>query len=251
MMTCRRASLLVAAWLCCENARGLVSRPPVGVTRQQKGSRSSWSVAQVAPSGIDALPLVEQQTVFVGIYAMLGASTIGAVRVTDALQRFAWFRAYKKTWFLLGAVYALAGYAHFAVSDAFTAIYPPPGTWGLWALPGSPEFHVAWTGVAELLGGSGLVLGGLAAALAPGSPVARLAPLSAAALFALTLAVTPANIYMYTHGAIMVGAGPDGPLPVEFHYVRFVAQVVLLTILAAIAASGRNAPPDDYNQWRL
>ena len=30
--------------------------------------------------------------------------------------------------------------------EAFKAIYPPLGTWGCWYLPGSSDFHVAWTG---------------------------------------------------------------------------------------------------------
>ena len=52
-------------------------------------------------------------------------------------------------------------------------------------------------------------------------------------LFVLTLAVTPANIYMYTHGAVM----QDKALDLSFHYFRFVAQVLLLSILGALASS--------------
>ena len=46
---------------------------------------------------------------------------------------------------------------------------------------------------------------------------------------------------MYTHGALMVGAGPDGPLDVSFHYVRFVAQILLLSILTAIATESADS----------
>ena len=75
-------------------------------------------------------------------------------------------------------------------------------------LPGSPSFHVNWTGVAEIVGGLGV-----ASALLPG-PAGHV-PVwvtsgSAAGLFLLTVAVTPANTYMWTHNAI----GP-GPPPVE------------------------------------
>ena len=55
-------------------------------------------------------------------------------------------------------------------------------------------------------------------------------------LFVLMVAVFPANIYQYTHGAIMVGAGPDdGPLALEYHYVRLAVQIVLLSILSLLS----------------
>lgn len=208
-----------------------------------RGANSRSVDLRLAPSGIDGLPLYEQTAIFFGIYALLGASTLAGISLTAVMkQQIGLFRAYTRTWFVLGAIFALAGYAHFAINDAFTAIYPPPSTWGIWYLPGSAQFHVAWTGVCEILGGVGLVVGGLARELKPESGVAKLAPISAAALFALTLAVTPANIYMYTHGATMIGAGPDGPLPVEFHYVRFLLQIVLLTILGTVASEERLLP---------
>jgi len=40
---------------------------------------------------------------------------------------------------------------------------------------------------------------------------------------------------MFTHGAIMQGAGPDAPVEMKFHVIRFVMQVVLLTILGGMA----------------
>ena len=122
---------------------------------------------------------------------------------------------------------------------AFEAIYPPSGTWGLWFLPGSAEFHVVWTGVAEFLGGLGVLVGGSIDALGYGDAVggrARpLRQLAASSLFVLMIAVWPANVYMYTHGATMTGAGPDGPLPLDFHYVRICIQIVLLTVLGFLS----------------
>ncbi|EKX52683.1 hypothetical protein GUITHDRAFT_150628, partial [Guillardia theta CCMP2712] len=162
----------------------------------------------LAPSGIDALPLSLQAATFVSIFAGLGLGTALLSGPTfSAVERTlpkGWFSSWKKTWPLLGLVYVLAGVAHFTAKDAFLAIYPPLGTWGLWFLPGSAEFHVAWTGVAEVLGGSGLLLGGTIQALGredllPNS-MKGVKYASALALFLLTLAVTPANIYMYTHG---------------------------------------------------
>lgn len=117
---------------------------------------------------------------------------------------------------------------------------------GLLVLPGSAEFHVAWTGVAEIAGGSGLFLGSLLLGLAGAfnwelPAVLRSIPaLSALGLFALTWAVTPANIYMYTHGAQMIGLTPgDQPIPVEFHAVRGLLQVVLLGILWGYYSAAR------------
>jgi len=128
------------------------------------------------------------------------------------------------------------------------SIYPPQGTWGLWYLPGSPEFQVAWTGVAEFAGGAGLLAGAAGSALAGGDGGlwSGLKRTSAACLAALTVAVSPANFYMYSHGAIMVGAGPDAPVGLEFHAVRFVAQILILGILTGIAAPpGAAAGGDD------
>ena len=55
---------------------------------------------------------------------------------------------------------------------------------------------------------------------------------SAAALCLLTVAVTPANIFMYTHGAKL--PMDSEPLPLQFHAVRWVMQVVLLGFLYLI-----------------
>ena len=49
------------------------------------------------------------------------------------------------------------------------------------------------------------------------------------------VAVFPANIYQYTHGATMVGAGPEGPLPLEYHYARLAVQVLLLGVLSLLS----------------
>jgi len=118
---------------------------------------------------------------------------------------------------------------------------------GVWQLPGSAEFHVAWTGVAEIAGGAGLLIGAAADALGF-ARLRWLKPSSAACLAALTLAVTPANVYMYTHGAMMDGLpGPpvDGPIPVSAHFARFALQAVLLALLAGMARDASSGPVDD------
>mmetsp|Transcript_26255 Transcript_26255/g.52624 ORF Transcript_26255/g.52624 Transcript_26255/m.52624 type:complete len:260 (+) Transcript_26255:14-793(+) len=193
-------------------------------------------------SGIDTLPLALQSATFLG--TMSGITAGGLVLagpVFEGAEKTLGgnFQKWKSTWPLLGFLFILAGAAHFSSSDAFKGVYPPLGTWGLWQLPGSADFHVAWTGVAEILGGSGLVAGGLSE-LAPEqlrADLRKLRKFSAAALFLLTVCVTPANIYMWTHNVQMVGMGPPGDIPVSFHYVRGFLQVVILGFLGNMAAA--------------
>lgn len=197
---------------------------------------------------MDELPLALQAGAFVGIYALLGAATSASVRAVDALSSSAaiglerWRGRFVETSLplALGAFYLAAGAGHFVDAGAFAAIVPPDGTWGVWRVPGSAEFHVAWTGAAEVLGGGGLAYGGLRSVLGAGGeeedeswPLKLLRPASAGALFLLTILVTPANIYMYTHGATM-GEGM-GALDLSFHYFRFGLQVLLLSLLFVLA----------------
>jgi uncharacterized membrane protein len=94
----------------------------------------------------------------------------------------------------LGLIYTLLGATHFAFKEGYGEIVPPPGTWGLFNVPtpgaeklglSYQEYHVIWTGIAEIGGGLLLIYGGL-----NGIPV----QIPASLLFLLTLAVTPANV---------------------------------------------------------
>lgn len=182
---------------------------PTAVTRPKpwpaaRPTRIPQALA-LAPSGVDGLPAAVQASAFCATLSALGASAFSIDRAYQAARRWrpgwAWDAWEIATALLLGAIFITAGRSHFVLPDAFIAIYPPQGTWGFWNLPGSAEFHVAWTGVAELSGGSGLLLGGLidAASLAgisSGLGSARLLPVAARSLFLLVLCVTPANFYM-------------------------------------------------------
>ena len=153
------------------------------------------------------------------------------VRVWLSPSLMAWS---KSTWPIIGITYVAAGVAHFTFHDGFVSMMPHRGAWGFWNLPGSASYHVNWTGVAEILGGAGLLLGSLTFGLTPNG-FERLTPVSAACLFALTLAVTPANAYMFTHNA----PGPLPPdadesaltIPPAGHFARFLLQVFLLSLL--------------------
>jgi uncharacterized membrane protein len=200
------------------------------------------AITEIAPSGVNALPALEQIGVFGLCFVAIGIGAVAILLALGALSRAlpsGWFARWQGSWPLLGMIYMAAGLTHFTYHGAYESIYPPQGTWGgLWQLPGSAEFHVAWTGVAELLGGAGLVGGALAETLEV-VQLRWLKPTAAACLFALTLCVTPANIYMYTHGAMMEGLpGIEGAVPVVGHYIRATLQSVLLALLAGMAREG-------------
>ncbi|KAL9187456.1 hypothetical protein ACHAXT_001559 [Thalassiosira profunda] len=218
----------------------------VQITAETRNKTRKKSGALAAsPSGIDELPLLYQASIFFGTYALLGISTLLSVRAIDSLSKSViglekWRNGFVDTSLpiLLGLFYFAAGYGHFVSAEAFQDIYPPRGTWGLWYVPGSAQFHVAWTGVVEMLGGSGLLFSGARCLLGMTDDddeswvVKLLQPSAASALFFLTVLVTPANIYMWTHGALM---GDMEPLAVSFHYIRFAVQVVFLSLLAVLA----------------
>ncbi|MGI4858549.1 MAG: DoxX family protein [Janthinobacterium lividum] len=83
-------------------------------------------------------------------------------------------RAFVFLWFLLG------GIGHFAMTHAFATIVPP-------SIP-HPVAVVYLSGVFELFGAFGILL----------EPTRRLAGWG---LLLLTVAVTPANVYMWQHAA--------------------------------------------------
>jgi uncharacterized membrane protein len=79
----------------------------------------------------------------------------------------------------------------------------------------NPEFLVTFTGIAEIAGAAGLL-------------IPRLAPLAAAGLAGLLVAVFPANVHAARH-ALMIGGREATPL-----VTRAVLQVVfLIAVLAA------------------
>jgi len=98
----------------------------------------------------------------------------------------------------LGLAFLLAGIAHFTNKEDFEEMVPPMGTWGIWKVPALDiglrytEFHVLWTGVAEIVGGVLLITAGLGKGIVSVQVAALL-------LLLLTAAVTPANIYHFTH----------------------------------------------------
>ncbi len=188
-------------------------------------------------SGINTKDDLTQAFAVKAIFLSLGAGTYLFSQGLHGLSTFgtenfpSQYEFFRSTWPLtFGAIYSLAGITHFTLSEEYENIVPTKGAWGVWNIPGSRKFHVAWTGVAELAGGLGLLAGGFSTIFGS-SPLAPLTSAglesdSAAALFLLTLAVTPANIFMYTHGAKL--PMDSDPLPLQFHAIRWAMQVVLL-----------------------
>eukprot|EP00560_Eucampia_antarctica_P001924 CAMPEP_0197833018 /NCGR_PEP_ID=MMETSP1437-20131217/17290_1 /TAXON_ID=49252 ORGANISM="Eucampia antarctica, Strain CCMP1452" /NCGR_SAMPLE_ID=MMETSP1437 /ASSEMBLY_ACC=CAM_ASM_001096 /LENGTH=290 /DNA_ID=CAMNT_0043436747 /DNA_START=19 /DNA_END=891 /DNA_ORIENTATION=+ len=207
---------------------------PVAVIIQGVGEEGC---ALPSPSGVNTLPEPLQALVVLGIVAALGVSSAAfSGFLEDITMKYEWVQTWRYTWPLLGAIYVAAGATHFTLQDAYENIFPSPKAWGIWYLPGSPEFHVKWTGVAEALGGLGLCIGGALDAFAPVSftspnilSEAGILSDSAAALLILTVAITPANIFMYTHGAKLPIEGPE--VPVVGHAIRGIFQVIVIGLL--------------------
>jgi len=186
-----------------------------------------------SPSGVNTLTSPVQASIVFGIFAALSVSSVAFSSFLDAITlNYEWVQSWRYTWPLLGAIYVAAGVTHFTLQEEYENIYPSKGAWGFWYLPGSPAFHVQWTGVAEILGGLGLLIGGAYDAFEPAWATcpnivteAGIGSDAAAGLLLLTAAVTPANIFMYTHGARLPVDGPE--VPVVGHVVRGVFQVIL------------------------
>lgn len=190
-----------------------------------------------SPSGVNKLAEPVQASIVIAIFTALGVSTIAFSSFLDTITlNYEWVQSWRYSWPLLGAIYAAAGVTHFTLEEEYENIYPTEGAWGFWYLPGSSEFHVKWTGVAEFLGGVGLLFGGAYDVFAPvwiTSPDiitdAGIGSDAAALLLLLTVVVTPANIFMYTHGAKLPKDGPE--VPMTGHAIRGVLQVVLFGLL--------------------
>lgn len=109
-------------------------------------------------------------------------------------------RTKRASLYLLATLMLVAGVAHFVVPAFYTAIVPP-------YLP-FPTALVYLSGAAEVAGGVGLL-------------VPRLSRLAAWGVFALLIAVFPANVYVYQHQELVPG-------PPAVHLLRLPLQGVFL-----------------------
>lgn len=123
----------------------------------------------------------------------------------------AWGVGFVFLWFLAGGV------AHFVATDAEMRIVPPCIPW--------PREAVLVSGVFELLGAAGLLWH-------------RTRRASGWGLFALTIAVTPAHVYMLQHAELF-------PVPYWLLVLRLPVQAALLALIAwstGAFASPRHLP---------
>jgi uncharacterized membrane protein len=206
-----------------------------------------------SPSKVNTMPLPVQAFVFFAISAAISCGTMLLSAVLEAATvQYNWIQSWRYSWpLMIGALYAAAGIPHFVNKENLGNIYPPRGTWGFWYLPGTSTFHVFWTGIVEIACGLGLLLGGIMELVVSFrdddhrqssrivSAAGSLRSVCAAILFMLTVAVTPANIFMYTHGARMPLSTPSYSL--RFHIFRGLIQILLLSLLYEMGSTTLNA----------
>eukprot|EP00242_Pyramimonas_sp_CCMP2087_P002574 CAMPEP_0198228274 /NCGR_PEP_ID=MMETSP1445-20131203/112613_1 /TAXON_ID=36898 /ORGANISM="Pyramimonas sp., Strain CCMP2087" /LENGTH=261 /DNA_ID=CAMNT_0043908591 /DNA_START=75 /DNA_END=860 /DNA_ORIENTATION=- len=209
------------------------SQPDDSKTVTQTYSSGEFSV-EMPLTGFQQWPIPAQGAGFLGVMAAIGGATyVTCSTLAPGVEALVpgLLQASRSAWPLLGGIYALLGVTHFASTDQYCTMMPKRGAWGIWYLPGAPSLHVYWTGAAEVLGGVGLLAGSRPDIR---EAVGWLEPASALGLFVLTLAITPANIYMATHNA--PGPGPPGAVtPVSGHISRGVFQVIFLSTLWGLA----------------
>jgi uncharacterized membrane protein len=179
-----------------------------------------------------------QQLVFFGSFVLLGIGTKVCIDVWNGygieVLGTDFYNSIRTFIFPIsfGSIFAVVGMTHFIFDTNFIRIVPPKGTWGgLWQAPtpgieyftpiSYEQYHCYWTGIAELLGGIWLLLSAF-----PSNPLSTEVP--AFLLFLLTIGVTPANIYMFTHNAHPGGIIPKLSYP-SGHILRFMIQCGLLS----------------------
>ena len=84
-------------------------------------------------SGINTLPNPVQALVVASIFAGLFVGTALLSGLFESLSTsYPLLLSWKSSFPLLGPIFMLAGYAHFAIKEDFCNIMPAKGAWGIW-----------------------------------------------------------------------------------------------------------------------
>jgi uncharacterized membrane protein len=142
---------------------------------------------------------------------------------------------------VFGTIFAVVGICHFIFVENFARIVPPYNCWGgLWKVPAPfhrsmnityEAYHSYWTGIVEFIGGIWLLYTGIMSYITSGGDsitTVSSSILPATLLLGLTVGVTPANLYMFTHNASPGGIIPPLQYPYG-HIARFIIQCGLLS----------------------
>jgi uncharacterized membrane protein len=193
----------------------------------------SSGIARPAPELlVSSLPQTQQQLALAAIALTLVGGTAAVMTSLSFLEELnqSFYNWWEFSWPIgFGLIYCAAGISHFTNKQDYCSIVPPPGTWGFFSLPYSKEigldyatFHVSWTGFVEILGGCSLLVSGLGIGPIP-------IEVSSMLLLLLTIAVSPANVYMFTHD-VQMGSLPPVPYP-SGHIFRGALQCIIFGFL--------------------
>ena len=182
-----------------------------------------------------------QQITFITAFVLLGFGTQFFIHVwytigIDVLGHDYFYYIQTQLFpIVFGTIFTLVGISHFVFVENFARIVPPYNGWGqLWKLPAPfhtqmnisyEEYHSYSSGIVELIGGIWLLYTGIMSSM---SVSVSTISLPATLLFALTIGVTPANLYMFTHNASPGGIVPPLQYPYG-HIARFIIQCGLLS----------------------
>ena len=135
--------------------------------------------------------------------------------------------------FMIGYLSILTGLGQLYYLDSVASVVPPNGSWGgIWNVPAPgadifnippQKYHACWTGLAQIACGYYLASSSLGFLEFPS------VPLASGVLGLLLVAMTPINIYMFTHDKKMEGFKYYIPYP-NGHVIRGIIQCVIFAV---------------------
>lgn len=134
--------------------------------------------------------------IFFGMYEC--CEVVGSATRAFASEFAVWL---VRSWLFIGFMYIVVGVVYFVVYDGFMFMMLYKGVWGFWNLSGSASFYVNWTGVAEILGGFGVVFGLFLFGFMFDFCEFWLMFVSVVGLFLLIIVVMFVNMYMWIYNS--------------------------------------------------